>query len=102
MSKNIEDFLLAKNEVRNKVKTAKAQEIQNEKDFKEHKEATFQPKTITFEHKLDHYKPQSGDRGHDLYNKVKKNQFTVKHDKTLAEYELEKGFQECTHNPVIN
>ena len=102
MSTNIVDFLLTKNEVKNKIKSHKASTILSAKQIEDQKESTFAPKTNDYKHTLDQYKQSSGDRGFDLYNKVKKAQFTVKHDKTLAEYELEKGYKECTHNPVIN
>lgn len=99
---DIVEFLLTKNEVKNKIKEVKAQSVKSAKQLEDDEELTLKPKTNNFVHKLDQYKQTSGDRGFDLYSKVKKAQFTVKHDKTLAEYELEKGYKECTHNPVIN
>jgi hypothetical protein len=102
VAQNIEHFLLTKDIVKSKAKEEKAKTIKAAKQLEEERELTLAPKTNKFVHKLEQYKQTTGDRGLDLYNKVKKGVYTVKHDKTLAEYELEKGYTECTHAPLIN
>lgn len=102
MSLDIVDFLLKKHEVKESIKVAKGQAIKDAKHEHEYREVTFKPKTNDFEHQLEQYKPQSGDRALDLNNKVRKGQYALKHNKDHEEYEYDKSYQECTHKPVIN
>ena len=45
---------------------------------------------------------QGADRCEDLYNRVKKGQYALKHNKDNEEYEFDKCHKECTAKPRIN
>lgn len=59
---------------------------------------------MDFDHKLEQYRRDltSGDRGIDLYNTVKRNEYAERYDRTPADREFIENIEECTFSPKIN
>ena len=78
-------------------------EKQQQQIEKELSGCTFTPETLKY--KGGAYKSGGvthGDRNLDLYSKKHKGWFVQKGQKTKEDYEMERGKQEMTFNPVIN
>ena len=96
---DIVTLLLSKDKIRTNNKREREELILSEKQFKDEAELTFKPQTNVRDEATE---PQGPDRCHDLYNKVKKGQYALKHNKDNEEYEYDKNYKECTLHPQVN
>ena len=102
MGFNIVNFLLQKEKVKQKIKQDKKHTLKSKKELEDELETTFKPKTNNYVHNIAEYESTSGNRNDDLYNKVRKGQYALKHNKEQEEYEYDKSYKECTRQPKIN
>ena len=85
-----------------KVSQAKIDAKKLELKEKEVSECTFAPKTLDYKGLSKKQQITAGDRNIDLYSLKKKGWFKDRGQKTSEDYELERGKQDMTFNPITN
>ena len=85
-----------------KVSQAKIDAKKLELQEKEVSECTFAPKTLDYKGMSKKQQVTGGDRNVDLYSLKKKGWFKDRGQKTTEDYEIERGKDDLTFNPLTN